>query len=168
MDVLASYLQRIEQRLASGEATEHAHRPALEALLEATDPSVVAVNEPTRTACGAPGFSVQRSGHTIGYVEAKDVGRSLDAAETTDQLQRYKASPSNLVLIDYLAFRWFVGGELRTTARLAHLAADGSLRPVEGGAEQVRILLDAFSSQQPEPVTRPQALAVRMAQLTHM
>lgn len=168
MSVFSSYLQRIEENLTSGDATEHTHRAALEALLETVDDDIAAINEPKRIACGAPDFSLQRDGLTIGYVEAKDVGTPLDAAEDTDQLRRYKEALPSLVLTDYLEFRWFVDGEHRMTARLAHAGPDGTLRPVEGGTEQVRTLLDQVLSRTQEPIAEAQTLADRMAQTAHM
>ena len=47
---LKDYLASLEASLKRGDATEHTHRPALKALLEAvvSDPAVQAVNEPRR------------------------------------------------------------------------------------------------------------------------
>ena len=98
--------------LQAGNATEHTHRPALKGLLESFDPQVTATNEPQRIACGAPDFIVTRNNLTVGYIEAKDIGKSLTEAEHTDQLQRYRQALDNLILTDYLEFRWYVGGEL--------------------------------------------------------
>jgi hypothetical protein len=168
MPVLSSYLTRIEENLAAGDATEHTHRSALESLLETNAENVSAFNEPKRIACGAPDLRVQRDGRTIGYVEAKDVGTSLDAAEDTDQLRRYKAALPSLVLTDYLEFRWFVDGEHRRTARLAHSDSDETLTPVEGGAEQVNTLLEQVLGRTPAPIAGAQMLATRLAQATHM
>jgi hypothetical protein len=47
------------------------------------------------------------------------VGKSLAETERTDQLKRYRRALNNLILTDYLEFRWYVGGELRQEARLA-------------------------------------------------
>ena len=45
-DAIKTYLAAIEQALKAGNATEHTHRPALEALLEAIGSSEVdAINE---------------------------------------------------------------------------------------------------------------------------
>ena len=86
---------------------------------------------------------------TIGYVEAKDVGASLDAAEGSEQLRRYFPALDNLILTDYLEFRWYVKGERRRIERLASPKADGSLRRVEGGELAVEELLRDFLAQQP-------------------
>ena len=64
-------------------------------------PGVTAINEPQRIACGAPDLVVVRGdGLNLGYVEAKDVGKSLDEAEQSDQLRRYRRALPNLILTD--------------------------------------------------------------------
>ena len=86
---LKDYLHAAENALKAGNATEHTHRPALKALLESIDFQVTATNEPKRIACGAPDYIITRNGLTIGYIEAKDVGKSLAETERTDPLKRY-------------------------------------------------------------------------------
>src|SRR5450830_2156400 len=86
------YLTEVGRDLAAGNATEHTHRPALKALLIALDPDVRPVNEPRRIECGAPDFIVTRNALPVGYIEAKDVGRSLDEIERDEQLKRYRES----------------------------------------------------------------------------
>lgn len=163
-----TYLRQIEEKLQQGNATEHTHRPALQALLEAIGENTSATNEPKRIACGAPDFVLHRDGLTVGYAEAKDVGKSLDTAEDTDQLRRYKEALPNLILTDYIEFRWFVDGDHRMTARLARPGPNGALRLTDDGEAQVRTLLQSALSQQPEPIASAQALTERMAQLTHV
>ena len=51
-------------------------------------------------------------------MEAKDIGEPLDKIESSDQLKRYRESLGNLVLTDYVEFRWYVGGQHRLTASL--------------------------------------------------
>jgi hypothetical protein len=164
------YMKDVSAALARGDATEHTHRPALKALIEATASRVTATNEPKRVACGAPDYVVTKTPGpvTIGYVECKDVGQSLDEAEESDQLKRYLRSLENLVLTDYLEFRWYVDGGLRSTARLARVAKDGKLRPEEEGAEQVAALLTDVLSHEALPISSPRELAQRMARLTHI
>ncbi len=66
-DSLKEYVQAIEREWRSGRAGEHSYRPALKALLESlTSPEVQAINEPTRVACGAPDFIVQRGTVPLG------------------------------------------------------------------------------------------------------
>jgi len=163
-----TYIRAIEKDLALGNATEHTHRSALKALIESLSDGVVATNEPRRIGCGAPDFVVTRGSTTIGYVEAKDVGRSLDEAERSEQLQRYRHSLTNLILTDYLEFRWYVDGERRFCIRLGTPTRDGRIRQDKAGIEAVTWLFDDFLSHRAEPVGTPKELAQRMARLAHM
>jgi hypothetical protein len=130
------YRRQIEKDLQAGNATEHTHRPALKTLLEALAPKVTARNEPKRVECGAPDFAVtEKRAHgpvTIGHLEAKDVGKDLDEAEKSEQMRRYLPALPNLILTDYLEFRWYVDGEHRQTARLAHVGEAGKVGAARG------------------------------------
>jgi len=167
----ADYRAAVERELRTGISTEHTHRPALKALVERLG-GVNATNEPKRSACGAPDFTVwEAAGHgpvTVGYIEAKDVDVPLSAVERGEQMGRYLPALENLVLTDYLEFRWYVGGQWRLTARLATKDADGSLTPATGGEDEVEALLSAFLTQQPVEIRDPRELAARMARLTHL
>ena len=161
-------IRTIEKELALGNATEHTHRSALKTLLESLGDGIVATNEPRRIECGAPDFIVTRGSTTIGYVEAKDVGKSLDEAERSEQLQRYRDSLTNLILTDYLEFRWYVDGERRLSARLGTPTRDRKVRHDKAGIQAVTWLFDDFLSHQAKPVGTPKELAQRMARLAHM
>jgi hypothetical protein len=166
------YRRQIQRELQQGNATEHTHRPALKALIETLVPGVTATNEPKhRTDCGAPDFVIsQKSAHgplTIGYIEAKDVGKNLDEIEQSEQLERYLHALPDLILTDYLEFRWYVDGERRQTARLARVGKGSKLVPEKTGTEAVADLLMAFLTCETEPISDPKALALRMARLTH-
>ena len=132
---------------------------------------MTATNEPKRVACGAPDFSISRKAQhgpvTVGHIETKDVDAVLHEVARSDQLKRYRAALPNLILTDYLEFRWYVGGEEGQTARLAHVTKGGKLAPEKDGAKAVSDLLGAFLSQQAEPISDPKTLALRMARLTH-
>lgn len=165
------YLTAIEQDLRSGVSTEHTYRPALKRLIEAIS-ETRATNEPKRSECGAPDYSVWRSaGHgplTVGYVEAKDVGTPLDPIEAGDQMGRYRAALTNLVLTDYLEFRWYVNGQWRRTERLAVAGTDGDVRRARDGEKAVLGLLSDFLQHEPATITQPRDLAQRMARLTRL
>ena len=172
-----AYLQQLSAALKAGNATEHTHRPALKALVEALDATVTATNEPKRIVCGAPDYIVTRGDWPLGYIEAKDVGADLDAVEAGEQVQRYRASLANLLLTDYLEFRWYVGGERRLTARLT----EGSYSPpLQGGVarsagvvpalkwtpiavESVAEVLTHFLTAAAPIIATPRELALRLA-----
>ncbi len=164
----SEYRREIQKAFARGNATEHTYRPALKALVEALQAGVTATNEPKREACGAPDFIVTCGSAPQGYIEAKDIGRSLDEAERSEQLARYLDGLSNLILTDYLEFRWFVAGEHRMTARLATVTADDKLRPRKDGEEEVLELLNQFLTVDVPTVADSRALAERMAALARL
>lgn len=125
-----------------------------------------------RVECGAPDFIVSlKTAHgpvTLGYIEAKDVGKDLGEVERSDQLKRYLPALTNLILTDYVEFRWYVDGQRRgELAQLGRIAESGRLAPEKGGAEAVAEMLTAFLSHAAEPISKPRELALRMARLTH-
>lgn len=166
---IKTYLGTIEQALRAGNATEHTHRPALEVLLEAlAGTDVDAINEPRQIECGAPDFIVVRGTVPLGYVEAKDVGADLGRVERSEQLGRYRESLANLVLTDYIEFRWYLDGELRLTASLPRPGRDGRIRHNDDAASQVGQLLAQFLLADIPLKSTPHDLATRMAGLARL
>ena len=168
---LDTYIAAIEANLRASNATEHTHRSALKALVESLDQAVQATNEPKhRTDCGAPDFVVlQTRGHLpVGHIEAKDVGISLVDTHKSDQLKRYRKYLPNLILTDYLGFRWYVNGETWGEASLGQPNASGRVRATDAQKQAVAKLLTDFLDQSPQPIRSAKALAERLARLTHM
>lgn len=167
MEAFSDYFKAIETTLNAGYASEGSHYSALKALLESLEKNVVATTLPSRIECGAPDFIVTQNSAVIGYTEAKDIGKSLDEAEKTEQLKRYRKSLSNLVLTDYLEFRWYLDGACHLSAYLGTLTKDNKIKRNQDGIEAVSQLLTNFLSHQAEGVGTPKELAVRMARLAH-
>lgn len=168
MDPLSQYLQDVQKTYAAKNATEHSYRAFLQTLLQAQMAGVVATNEPKRIACGAPDYVLNKGQTPLGYVEAKDIGVNLDKEENSEQMRRYRPSLGNLILTDYLDFRWFVGGQKRLEARLAAPGAGHTLKGVAGGAEKVQELLSAFLNAEVPTVGSPRELAGRMANIAKL
>ncbi len=168
MDPTATYLKALSAALAKGDATEHTHRPALKTYLEALATGITATNEPRRIACGAPDYILTKGEVPLGYIEAKDIGESLDKVEKSDQMGRYKGSLGNLILTDYVEFRWYVQGDKRLTARLGTVGAKGRISGDEAGTTAVLGLLEAFLKSQTPTLKSPKDLASRMAALAQM
>ena len=166
---LRAYRQALRQTHDSGQATEHSYRPAFKSLIEALGgDGSEAINEPARIEAGAPDFIVQRRGVPIGHIECKDIGENLDTAERSDQLKRYREALPNLILTDYLEFRWYAEGELRETARLGRFDSGGAYTAESGGGDDARALLDAFSAADHATIDDPADLARRMAGKTRL
>ena len=145
------YLKELRKHLRLGDATEHTHRPALAALLEELGERIIATNEPKHiTDVGAPDFIIRRGDVPLAYLECKDIGANLDEVERTDQLKRYLAAFPNLILTDYLEFRWYREAELCRAERLGRLPSDRSdVKRDSEGVVQVQAFLEGFFSAEP-------------------
>ncbi len=163
-DPASGYLADINQALSAGNATEHTHRPALKAYVEAIartqGQDVTATNEPKHEAAGAPDYVVTANKIPLGHIEAKDVGKNLDEVEKSEQLKRYRDGLPNLILTDYLEFRWYVFGEHRMQAAFDRATSDG--------AEQVRNLFSEFLKAKIKTIRSPEELARRMGGLARL
>ena len=154
-DHFKTYFQSLRSDLARGNASEHTHRPSLKILLESLGERLTATNEPRQvTDCGKPDMAVYQGPVLLGYVETKDVGVNLDAEERGPQLKRYRDALPNLILTDYLEFRWYVNGERRVTASLGTLARDVRVQARTGGPTAVGELLAQFLALKLPSVTK--------------
>jgi len=144
LKAFGDYIGSIQGSLAAGYASEGSHYPALKSLLESLGENITATSLPSRIECGAPDFALTKGLATIGYIEAKDVGKSLDEAEKSEQLDRYRNSLTNLILTDYLEFRWYVDGERCLSAHLGTLMKEGKIKRDKAGVQDVIELLTGF------------------------
>lgn len=158
------YLKKIDKAYSAGNATEHTYRPALKELLESMLPGVTATNEPKQQECGAPDYIITRNGVPLGYIEAKDIGKSLNDVEKTDQMKRYLDGLNDLILTDYLEFRWYVKGEPRLKARLGDVEKK-KIKPDSEAFGKVSELLNQFLSTAITTVNSSVDLADRMARI---
>jgi predicted helicase len=163
---MKDYIHDLNAKL-TGDPAEHTFRPALEALFKRLGKNIEPFNDPRHIGdIGAPDFTIRRRIRktlmpAIGYVETKDIGKDLDHALKTPQLQRYLDLP-NLVLTDYLEFRRYKDRKEEGRARLGHVIKN-RVKLAAGGEEAVRSLLELFLAQEPGPITKPHELASSMA-----
>ena len=156
-----AYLKSIQKNLQQG--SERSHYPALKGLLDAPDDGIDAVIEEKGNKAGIPDFTVKRRELLVGYVEAKDVGLDLDQIEKTEQLQRYLEAFPNLVLTNYLEFRWYVNGKRRQK----EVFADRNANKLQAkDTDKIAALLDQFLNYTGEIISSPEDLARQMARLT--
>jgi len=168
VSALNQYFDDIKKKLLAGNATEHTYRPFLQSLIETFGKSIKATNEPKRVACGAPDFIITQKTIPLGYIETKDIDAPLKQIEKNEQLKRYRESLGNLILTDYLEFRWYVLGEHRLTARLASVGSGNKIAIDPEGVQKVAELLNEFLAAQVPVVGTSQELANRMASLGRM
>ena len=145
MDIIAEYVAALNNRYKTGYAKEHTYRAALQHLFEQGMTDVQAINEPSHMRCGAPDFMMMRRGVPFGFAEAKDVDKDLDSAEYTEQFTRYRNSLNNLVITNYLEFRFYRDGEEVARVRPARLESGKIIGNVNEYEAFLR-LLNSFST----------------------
>ncbi|MDM3845220.1 MAG: N-6 DNA methylase [Aphanizomenon gracile PMC638.10] len=168
MNYLQVYFQEVTQVYQGQNATEHSYRPAFKKLMESLDSGIQAINEPKRIACGAPDFVVKNGVLEIGHIEAKDIGVSLKKVEKTAQMGRYFQALGNLILTDYLEFRWYVQGELKLSASLGTIDKNKKIKVDQEGMQEVDQLLRQFLLAKVPQITTPKDLAKPMASLAQL
>ena len=107
---VSAYINEVSEKYKTGRAGEHAYRPTFEKLIKSLDQKLGVINDPKRTEYGAPDFVFVRGDLIAGYAETKDIDADLDKVEKTEQVERYLGY-SNLILTNYLEFRFFRNGE---------------------------------------------------------
>ena len=157
-----SYIQSIQSNLQRG--SERTHYPALKNLLDNLTAGIDAAIEEKGNKAGIPDFTVRRREMLVGYVEAKDVGLDLNQVEKTEQLKRYRESLNgNLLLTNYLEFRWYVDGKPRLKAVLGERVGEEiQLKDITKATE----LIEAFLNHKGAVISSPEDLAKQMARLT--
>ena len=158
------YLQNILQTQTTSEATpELSLFPHLQALLEETAvnhlrrDTVRFTQEPRRLdQIGRPDFIAMEGLLPIGYIEAEAYGRDLDAltghAET--QNARFIENLDNFILTNFVEFRLYRDGQLRTTANITD------------APENLEALLERFLNAGHVQIASPEALARYLARRT--
>ena len=124
------------------------------------NPNVVAVNEPARSAHGAPDFIFLNKSNKdliLGYAETKDLDVDLDQIEKSEQLKRYLGYP-NLILTNYLEFRFFRNGEKYQTIKAAEIKY-GVVQNIEYSFSALEHEIKAFLSGKPETIKSAEKLA---------
>lgn len=157
------YLDGIIRKFKTGKTTEHSFRGDLQDFIERTVTGVQAINEPTRQKCGAPDYIIQKKNIPIGYIEAKDIDKNLDVVEKSEQLDRYRASLDNLILTNYLEFRFFVNGEHVDTVKVADIV-NGKIKVYEKEYQRLIDHIRNFCDYQGQTIKSPKQLANLMAQ----
>jgi predicted helicase len=161
------YIADIEKDYRGKKATELTFRSSLEIFMESIEHGIEASSDPKHIECGAPDFIVERRRVPLGYVETKIVGEPLDKIEKSDQLKRYLKALNNLILTDYLEFRWYVNGEKKRTIRLAEIGKNNRLVITRQAEANITQLYGDFYATETPTVSTPKELAGRLAGVTH-
>ena len=159
---IQEYIKSINKRYKAGNATEHSYRGDLQVLLQELAPQVEVTNEPQRILCGAPDYILTRKGIPVGYIEAKDIGKSLDSKLYHEQFTRYRSGLSNLIITDYLEFRLYRDGVFATSVTLAEALEASIVAKPENFAAFTELIRD-FSRYEGQTITSASKLSKMMA-----
>ena len=162
---ISAYISELNRQYASGNATEHSYRPALKSLSETLLPDLTIINEPKRTACGAPDYILLRNDIPVAFIEAKDFTQTQDLAgqkENKEQFDRYKHSLDNIIFTDYLDFWLYEKGEFVDSVRLAEIKG-GKIVAVEGAETKFVLIIERLGKAVPQRITSAKQLARIMA-----
>lgn len=161
---LPSYVAALDKRFQSGIAREHSYRGDLQNLLQSLAPDMLVTNEPARIACGAPDYILtdQKAGIDIGYIEAKDIGKSLDDKAYDEQFLRYRKSLPNLIFTDYMRFRLYREGEFASEVKVAEIKK-GRVEAIKGNFDHFRAFITEFAAHSSQTITTAAGLSSKMA-----
>lgn len=107
-----TYISAITSKFSRPESSEMIYRTDFEILIQGIFKSinVKRIDHDAKTKDGnKPDFVVLKHDVPILYIEAKDIGVSLDKVEKSEQMARYFGY-ANLVLTDYTEFRFYRNG----------------------------------------------------------
>jgi hypothetical protein len=122
---IGAYLEEVRGVYATGVASEHSYRPALQKLFAAVDPKLTVVNEPKKVEVGAPDFVFNHGELPIGWAEAKDINKDLAKLEgySKEQKERYRKGLPNLIYTNGIDFEFFREGERINAVSIAEFAS---------------------------------------------
>ena len=163
---IAAYVADLNKQFQTGNAREHAYRPALKTLIEKLLTSAYTViNEPRHVECGAPDYMLMHKDLPVAFAEAKDINDpDLEGkAKNKEQFNRYKQSLNNLFFTDYLRFLFYYDGELTTSIRLAKIENGQIL--LDDSFDELHFIqtLREWAAAKPQLITTSKRLAERMA-----
>ena len=155
---IETYVSKIIAEFRTGQAREHAYRPALKDLFESVVPKLQAINDPKHSEHGAPDFALMRSKElSAGYAEAKDVTAILDDEEKSEQMERYLEYGS-LILTNSLEFRFFRHHDKYGEPIVVAKIENGNIIPNEKSYAELEDTLKTFLTGT-EPITSSSKLA---------
>jgi type I restriction-modification system DNA methylase subunit len=153
-EILKSYLKDIHHRFSQGDAREESYYPIMEQMIlsmaSLLGKSQVDVTPlPKKTEGGNPDFRVwDGKSKIIGYIEAKNLEMDLEDVENSDQLKRYRETFPNLILTNFLEFRFYRDGQLMDLVSIGrrHTMVKIEAKPVLENEEKFREIFERFFS----------------------
>jgi len=155
---ISTYINEVSEKYRTGRAGEHAYRPTFEKLIKSLDQKLGVINDPKRTEYGAPDFIFVRGELIAGYAETKDIDADLDKVEKTEQVERYLGY-SNLILTNYLEFRFFRNGERYGESIVLGKIKDSGIHIQEESVNLLESAIADFFTAKPEAIKSGARLA---------
>ena len=155
-NIFDHYIQSISSKFSHLETSEMGYRADFEILLKGIFESIKVkrVDHDAKAKQGnKPDFIVLNKDVPILYIEAKDIGVSLDKVEKSEQMARYFGY-TNLVLTDYLEFRFYRNGlPYEQPIKIASYDLKNRIiTPLSQNYEQAAKALLDFTQSQKEPI----------------
>jgi len=154
-DVMNNYLKNLSSEDIIN-ITEHSHRGLIKNLLDVVIEqnkfkNINIIHEPKRDkkGKGAPDFLIKRHGVVLGYIENKKLEAKLDDKDIEKQIEKYKGLSNNLILTNYIEWRWIKNGVEEKNLRV-NLTKDYSdifqatFKPKQEECEKLISLLQDF------------------------
>lgn len=153
-DILKSYLKDIHHKFSQGDAREESFYPIMEQMILSVasllgKSKVDVTTLPKKTEGGNPDFRVWDGKSTIvGYIEAKNLETDLDDVENSEQLKRYRDTFPNLILTNFLEFRFYRDGQIIDFVSIGrrHTMVKIGAKPVVENEEKFRDIFERFFS----------------------
>lgn len=161
------YISSIASKYSHEETSEYGYRTDFEELLNSIfkDVKVRRIDHDAKTIDGnKPDFVLFNGEIPLLYIEAKDIGISLDKIENSDQMRRYFGY-ANLVLTDYLEFRFYRNGiKYQDPIKIAECdKKNRTLSPIPTNYEHLAHTLVEFTQSYKEPIKSGAHLSKIMA-----
>ena len=155
-NIFDHYIQSISSKFSHLETSEMGYRADFEILLKGIFESIKVkrVDHDAKARQGnKPDFIVLNKDVPLLYIEAKDIGVSLDKVEKSEQMARYFGY-TNLVLTDYLEFRFYRNGlPYEQPIKIASYDLKNRIiTPLSQNYEQAAKALLDFTQSQKEPI----------------
>jgi len=171
---LTSYFKEIHKIYVAGEFREESFYSSLKALIEECcqffplQSQAGVLVQPKRTEAGIPDFLIRKDGDIIGYIEAKSPDATLDEAEKSEQLRRYRESLPNLILTNFLEFRLYRNGNPVDKVEVGRQDTLQSLKypPVPEKLDLFFELLEKFFSFSMPEIKTSSSLSIELAKKT--
>jgi len=162
MSAVSQYISDIQKVLQSGDAREHAYRPAFQRLIESLAPDVQVINEPAYTGGNAPDFLFKKGSVPISYAECKDVTVDIADKEVVKQANRYVEAFGKILLTNYLDFQ-ILDEDGEVTSLSIATKADTSITALEDNFQQFENLIKDYITPSARTIRTAKKLAEIMA-----